>query len=174
MNRSFWKDKRVFITGHSGFKGGWLSLWLYNMGANVYGFSLRPSKKNNFFDITNLNNLLFKSTFEDIRDIKKLKEEIRYLTKCLFEDPSLSHVELIDVPFLDIQNDILLNYVSSNPEMYDYSSEEDLCILSCIIFTEKNISPYFWKSVKQTEDLKQSRDNDLNLLIDYCVQHTLL
>ena len=104
----------------------------------------------------------------------KLKEEIRYLTKCLFEDPSLSHVELIDVSFLDIQNDILLNYVSSNPEMYDYSSEEDLCILSCIIFTEKNISPYFWKSVKQTEDLKQSKDNDLNLLIDYCVQHTLL
>lgn len=76
MNKSFWKDKRVFITGHTGFKGGWLSLWLHNMGANIFGYSLKPTKKNNFFEITNLDKLLYKSTFEDIRDIKKLKKAI--------------------------------------------------------------------------------------------------
>ena len=34
---NFWRDKRVFITGHTGFKGGWLSLWLHMMGAKVSG-----------------------------------------------------------------------------------------------------------------------------------------
>ena len=40
MNLEFWKDKKVFITGHTGFKGGWLSLWLSRLGAKVTGYSL--------------------------------------------------------------------------------------------------------------------------------------
>jgi len=39
MNKEFWKGKSVFLTGHTGFKGSWLSLWLQNLGANVIGFS---------------------------------------------------------------------------------------------------------------------------------------
>ena len=42
MNRDFWKDKTVFVTGHTGFKGAWLSVWLKNMGARVVGYSLPP------------------------------------------------------------------------------------------------------------------------------------
>ncbi len=37
LNRSFWKDRRVFLTGHTGFKGSWLSLWLSTLGAEVVG-----------------------------------------------------------------------------------------------------------------------------------------
>jgi len=45
MAAQFWRDKRVFITGHTGFKGSWLTLWLHRWGAKVYGYSLpAPSK----------------------------------------------------------------------------------------------------------------------------------
>ena len=42
MNVSFWNRKKVFITGHTGFKGSWLALWLQKLGANVVGYSLPP------------------------------------------------------------------------------------------------------------------------------------
>ena len=42
LNRSFWKDRRVFLTGHTGFKGSWLSLWLSTLGARVVGYALDP------------------------------------------------------------------------------------------------------------------------------------
>jgi CDP-glucose 4,6-dehydratase len=38
----FWKDKKVFITGHTGFKGSWLCLWLHELGAQVTGYALDP------------------------------------------------------------------------------------------------------------------------------------
>ena len=40
--KSFWQDKRVLITGHTGFKGSWLSFWLNQLGAEVFGYSLKP------------------------------------------------------------------------------------------------------------------------------------
>ena len=42
LNRAFWRDRRVLVTGHTGFKGGWLSLWLQALGAKVAGFALPP------------------------------------------------------------------------------------------------------------------------------------
>lgn len=42
VNSEFWRGKRVFLTGHTGFKGGWLSLWLHSMGAEVHGYALNP------------------------------------------------------------------------------------------------------------------------------------
>ena len=49
MDRAFWRGKRVFLTGHTGFKGGWLSVWLTNMGAHVTGFSLAPPTEPNLY-----------------------------------------------------------------------------------------------------------------------------
>ena len=45
MKKNFWKNKKVFITGHTGFKGSWLTLWLKKLGADVSGYSLKPKKK---------------------------------------------------------------------------------------------------------------------------------
>ena len=45
MKKNFWNNKKVFITGHTGFKGSWLTLWLKKLGADVSGYSLRPKKK---------------------------------------------------------------------------------------------------------------------------------
>lgn len=51
VSPEFWKDKRVFLTGHTGFKGSWLSLWLQDMGAIVKGFSLAPLTTPNLFEV---------------------------------------------------------------------------------------------------------------------------
>jgi CDP-glucose 4,6-dehydratase len=50
MNQEFWKNRRVFITGHTGFKGGWLSLWLQSMGAEVTGYALSPPTNPSLFE----------------------------------------------------------------------------------------------------------------------------
>jgi CDP-glucose 4,6-dehydratase len=49
MNAAFWQGKRVLLTGHTGFKGGWLSLWLQSMGAEVVGYALTPPISNNAY-----------------------------------------------------------------------------------------------------------------------------
>mgnify|MGYP001261336810 CR=1 FL=1 len=77
MNSSFWKNRNVFLTGHSGFKGGWTALWLSNMGANVYGYSLQPSTKPSFFEATKLDKQISKSTFANILDLKNLVQAMK-------------------------------------------------------------------------------------------------
>jgi CDP-glucose 4,6-dehydratase len=72
----FWKNKRVFLTGHTGFKGSWLSIFLNLLGAEVKGYSLKPEQKINLFDLANISNLISSSIIGDIRDYKKLKKSI--------------------------------------------------------------------------------------------------
>jgi CDP-glucose 4,6-dehydratase len=74
VNPSFWNGKRVFLTGHTGFKGGWLSLWLTSMGAKVTGYALAPNTRPNFFDVTKVEDDLVQSCIADIRDLEKLKK----------------------------------------------------------------------------------------------------
>ena len=78
MNSAFWNNRSVFITGHTGFKGGWLALWLSEMGAKVYGYSLEAPTKTNLFNILNLETLIKNSCVGDVRDlgtlIKSMKE----------------------------------------------------------------------------------------------------
>src|SRR5437773_7216852 len=54
----FWRGKKVLITGHTGFKGSWLSLWLLSLGAEVVGYSLRPRQPRSLFDIARLSELM--------------------------------------------------------------------------------------------------------------------
>lgn len=71
-DQHFWRGRRVFITGHSGFKGGWLSIWLNQLGAVVHGFSLPPSTNPNLFELSRLVKLLDGATFGDIRNADAL------------------------------------------------------------------------------------------------------
>ncbi|MDA7464816.1 CDP-glucose 4,6-dehydratase [Candidatus Pelagibacter ubique] len=77
IDAGFWKGRSVFLTGHTGFKGGWLALWLSEMGANVHGYSLEAPTQPNFFSVINLSNLIQSSTIGDIRDLSKLKESVK-------------------------------------------------------------------------------------------------
>jgi CDP-glucose 4,6-dehydratase len=74
MNRAFWRGKRVFLTGHTGFKGGWLALWLADMGAEVHGYALTPPTEPNFFTVASLPARLASSTIADIRDAAVLTQ----------------------------------------------------------------------------------------------------
>ena len=77
INKNFWKNKKVFITGHTGFKGGWLSLFLNYLGAEVTGYSLAPSTKPSLFKLAGIKNIIKKSIIADVRDYKKLKKELQ-------------------------------------------------------------------------------------------------
>jgi CDP-glucose 4,6-dehydratase len=75
LNRSFWKGRRVFLTGHTGFKGSWLSLWLHSLGAEVTGFALDPPTEPSLFAQARVEGCL-RSLSGDIRDYPTLKEAI--------------------------------------------------------------------------------------------------
>lgn len=79
MNKSFWVDKTVLITGHTGFKGTWLTLWLSQMGAKVVGISDKILCGPNLFQSTDANKLLHKNYFIDIRDYESLSKAIRHI-----------------------------------------------------------------------------------------------
>ncbi|MGA7972116.1 MAG: CDP-glucose 4,6-dehydratase [Pseudolabrys sp.] len=73
---SFWRGKRVLLTGHTGFKGSWLAIWLHRLGASVVGVSLPPQTTPNLFTEANVASLC-DSHFCDIRDRAGLAELIR-------------------------------------------------------------------------------------------------
>lgn len=75
INSQFWKSKKVFMTGHTGFKGSWLSIWLNNMGANVTGFALAPPTEPSIFKLAQLENKMH-SIEGNIQNFEFLKKEL--------------------------------------------------------------------------------------------------
>ena len=75
MNRSFWNGKKVFITGNTGFKGSWLSLWLQDCGAILKGYSLEPNTQPNLFEAAAISKDM-ESIIGDIRDLEKITSAI--------------------------------------------------------------------------------------------------
>ena len=71
--KEFYNGKRVFLTGHTGFKGSWLCVVLQMLGAEVFGYSLTPNTNPDLFDILGLSDEIH-STIGDIRDFKALEK----------------------------------------------------------------------------------------------------
>jgi CDP-glucose 4,6-dehydratase len=71
MNAVFWRGKKVFLTGHTGFKGSWLSLWLQQMGAQVTGYALQPPTNPSLFEVADVARDMT-SIIGDIRDAEAL------------------------------------------------------------------------------------------------------
>ena len=75
MDAAFWKNKKVLVTGHTGFKGSWLSLWLQNSGASVIGYSLEPPSTPNMFEVAGIASEMT-SLHGDIRDLENFKATV--------------------------------------------------------------------------------------------------
>jgi len=72
INSYFWKNKKVLVTGHTGFKGSWLCLWLQQLGAKVTGFGLEPSASPSLFNLARVSSEM-DSVYGDIRNLIELK-----------------------------------------------------------------------------------------------------
>ena len=103
MIPNFWKGKRVFITGHTGFKGSWLSLWLTNLGAEVTGYALAPNSTPSLFELANIKSMLL-NLEGDIRNFVDLSQALtqsqpdivfhlaaQSLVRASYEDPLLTY-----------------------------------------------------------------------------------
>ncbi len=73
LNEACWRGRRVFLTGHTGFKGGWLSLWLKRLGARVYGYALDPATEPNLYTVAGIAGDLAGETRADVRDASALR-----------------------------------------------------------------------------------------------------
>lgn len=72
ISRSFWNGKKVFLTGHTGFKGSWLSVLLCNLGAELYGYSLAPLSPKSMYELCQIESILHNTELSDIRDRNSL------------------------------------------------------------------------------------------------------
>ncbi len=77
INNSFWFNRKVLITGHTGFKGSWLSLWLNILNSEICGISLENSDQNNLFSKLNLINKIHNHNICDVRNLKAIKAIIK-------------------------------------------------------------------------------------------------
>lgn len=144
-NIRFWKNKKVFITGHSGFKGTWLSLTLNILGANIVGYS--DKRKNNIF-FNNLKLRNFKNIYGDVRNYDKLKKSIN-----IFKPDIIFH--------LAAQSLVIEGY--SNPKItYDTNCIGTINILEIASKLKSLKSIFIITSDKVYENLKKNnfKEND--------------
>ncbi len=72
---SIYKGKKIFLTGHTGFKGSWLLVWLHRLGAHVKGYALSPQQPDDLYCLIN-GNRLCDSVIADVRNAERVRQEI--------------------------------------------------------------------------------------------------
>jgi len=139
LNIKFWKNKKVLITGHTGFKGGWLSVILNILGSNISGYSLNPKGKNNFFKDVKIKSLFKNDIRHDISDIKFLKKKINIIKPEIIIH--LAAQSSVIESFKDPRNTVMTNTLGTFNLL---EASRDLKNLKCflIITTDKVYQNY--------------------------------
>jgi CDP-glucose 4,6-dehydratase len=143
VSADFWNKKKVFLTGHTGFKGGWLSLWLSKMGAEVTGYALNPNTTQNLFQILDIKSVIHSSTIDDIRNVIALERAI------LMAKPDI---------FIHMAAQPLVRYSYSNPiETFSTNIMGTVNVLEAIRKSESIRATVIITSDKCYENLGLSR-----------------
>ena len=82
----FYKNRKVLITGHTGFKGGWLSVWLKHIGADILGYSTEPPTEPSFFEAVGIKGKI-QHVIGDIRDEAKLTDVFHNFSDNFLQNP---------------------------------------------------------------------------------------
>ena len=123
---SFWKDKKVLITGHTGFKGSWLSLYLKLMGAHVFGYALEPERLS-IFNVASVGSEI-EGIFADIRNLSHLEDFVQQVqpellfhlaAQPLVHKSYLNPIETVETnPELKENTAVQLLWKDYNPEQH--------------------------------------------------------
>lgn len=109
INKKFWKNKKVLVTGHTGFKGAWLSLWLKQLNARVCGISLDPITSDNFYNAVDIKNIIDVDIKQNIQNYKGINKSIkRFKPEIIFHCAAQSQVLVsYDEPVDTVKSNIL-------------------------------------------------------------------
>jgi hypothetical protein len=148
------------------------------MNIRVFNLILTHDNKNNKTVILSTDNDQTVLPTFYIENPKTIHQEIRYLIKNLFDDPGLKYLELINISFIEIQNELLINYIKEI-EQYKYDEDRDLCLFVGVILTEKNKTNLFWSpigfpSVSNTNNLSTVQSSSIDILTDYVIKNIVL
>jgi hypothetical protein len=148
------------------------------MNIRVFSLVLTHDTKNNKTVILSTdNNKTVLPTFY-IDNPKTIHQEIRYTIKNLFDDPGLKYIELINISFMEIQNELLINYIKET-EQYKYDEDQDLCLFVGVILTEKNKTNLSWSpigfpSVSNNDNFATLQSPPIDILTDYVIKNIVL
>ena len=156
INNQFWKNKKVLVTGHTGFKGGWLCMFLNNLGSKISGYALNPVGKNNFFDATNLKKILINDFRKNINNLKELDKAIKKIKpEVIFHLAAQSSViESFKNPHITVTSNII-----GTANVMEVSKKYSFIKSVVIITTDKVYQNY--KEQKYFNETSQLGGNDV-------------
>ncbi len=135
LNKKFWKNKKVLITGHTGFKGGWLSVLLNLLGSKIYGYAKDPKGKYNFYDETGISKLYENDYRNDIQNLDSLKKRIKQTKpEIIFH---LAAQSSVIESFKDSKNTIMSNIIGTANILEAIKNET--CVKGVVIVTTDKV-----------------------------------
>tara|TARA_B110000285_G_scaffold234783_1_gene312993 strand:+ start:401 stop:1495 length:1095 start_codon:yes stop_codon:yes gene_type:complete len=139
INTKFWRKKKVLITGHTGFKGGWLSIILHHLDCKVSGYGLNPQGKNNFFNSVKVKKILKYDFRKNIINLQELKKSIKKSKpEIIFH---LAAQSSVIESFKNSNNTILSNIVGTANVLEAIKNDKNIkCLI--IITTDKVYQNY--------------------------------
>ena len=161
LNKTFWKNKRILVTGHTGFKGSWLVIWLENLGAEVYGISNEINHKPSLFETANISKLC-NSFFCDIRNHEELNQNVKIINpEIIFH---LAAQPLVKESYEDPLNTFSTNIMGS-VNLFNISREIDNLKSIIAITTDKVYKNKEWQfPYREIDELGGDKVTQLSLL----------